>query len=131
MEQIKFPKPVSGRISSPFVNRIHPITKKKSFHNGVDIAAKIGTNILSPMDGEVIVVLRNPVGGLQTVIQHANGYKTGYAHLERAIWRRGSKVSAGQVIATVGNSGKSTGPHLHFTVRNEKNEYVDPLTCFS
>jgi len=121
--------PVDGRISSTFGNRIHPVTGAVgSFHNGIDIAAPIGTPVVAPMRGEVLSIYTHNTGGLSLIVQHPNGYRTGYAHLNRILVRTGEEVMQGEVIAEVGNTGASTGPHLHFTITNAAGNKVDPQT---
>ena len=118
--------PVTGRISSAFGNRVHPITGETSFHNGIDFAVPEGTEVVSPADGEVRSVYTAGAGGLQLVIDHDNGFATGYAHLSRAEVVPGERVKQGQVIALTGNTGTTTGAHLHFTMRDASGQYVDP-----
>jgi murein DD-endopeptidase MepM/ murein hydrolase activator NlpD len=124
---IRFTWPVEGRVTSPFGNRTHPVTGAvNSFHNGIDIAAPIGTSIYAPMRGTVMSVFTTDGGGLSLILQHPNGWRTGYAHLNRVLVAMGEEVIQGEVIAEVGNTGRSTGPHLHFTMRNASGQYVDP-----
>ena len=117
--------PLTGRITSKFGNRTHPISGVKKFHNGIDIAVPVGTAVLCPADGKVTSVYFNATGGNQMVVEHSNGYRTGYAHLKSSEKAVGSKVSKGDLIAYSGNTGASTGPHLHLTVR-KNGELVDP-----
>ncbi len=118
------------RISSRFGWRIHPITKRKQFHSGIDIPAPEGTPIYAPDSGVVIKVWQNPIGGLQMRIKHDNGYVTGYAHLSKVAKREGERVEKGEIVAYTGNTGRSTGPHLHLTVRDPKGRLVDPMKMF-
>src|SRR5690554_5563851 len=122
--------PVAGRITSKFGNRIHPITGATSFHNGIDIAAPIGTPVHSPYSGVVKSVYSNNTGGIQMIVDHDNGFRTGYAHLNEAIKRPGQRVSQGEIIAKTGNTGTSTGPHLHLTLR-KNGELVNPEEFFT
>ena len=119
-------RPVAAKISSSFGKRIHPITKKEIFHNGIDLAIPVNTPIKSPMPGIVYSVISEGDGGNQVIIKHNNGYKTGYAHLNKALVEKGDKVAQGDVIALSGNTGKSTGPHLHFTLTDPFGAKVDP-----
>lgn len=116
-------KPVTGPVSSGYGNRYHD--GKMQFHNGIDIAVPIGTPVLSPADGEVTSIYSNATGGNQLIVTHANGYQSGYAHLKSYNVYVGQKVSRGQKIAYSGNTGNSTGPHLHFTVRLHGN-HINP-----
>lgn len=128
LNKTKMKKPVDGRITSPFGNRVHPITGGVKFHNGIDIAAAVGTPVISPSSGIVLKSYYNSTGGNQIVIEHDNGYKSGFAHLEHKRVDVGMRVKSGQEIGTVGLTGKITGPHLHYTLRNKLGEYVDPQT---
>ena len=123
--------PLKGKVTSGFGKRVHPITKEVKEHNGVDISAALGTPIVSPLDGTVIDVNTNPTGGKQLIIKHINGYKTGYAHLNAYAVNKGDSVKQGQVIAYVGNSGASTGAHLHFTLTNPVGIKVNPEDYFN
>ena len=120
--------PVTGKITSPFGWRIHPIKKSRKFHNGVDIAAKLGTPVKAPADGKVDTVWNDTTygGGLSLIIKHYNGFKTGYCHLSEQLVKSGQIVKQGEIIAKVGSTGASTGPHLHFTLTNFAGEKVDP-----
>jgi len=120
--------PVTGRISSPFGMRTHPITKAKKLHNGIDISAPRGTSVKAPMDGVVENAWTDNLNGNAIKIKHTNGWSTGYAHLEKKLVAKGEKVKKGQVIGLVGSTGASTGNHLHFSMKNPKGSHVDPLT---
>lgn len=117
-----------AKINSNFGMRTHPITGEKKGHNGIDINAPIGTSIYAPTDAKVIDVSENPEGGKQVRIQLADGHILGFAHLSASNVSVGDVVRANTVIAVSGNTGKSTGAHIHFTVRNPKGEYVNPET---
>lgn len=121
--------PVKGKITSGFGWRVHPIKKTRKFHNGVDIAAPKGANVFCPFDGKVETVWNDTTygGGLSLVIKHYNGYKTGYAHLSEQCVKTGQIVKKGEIIAKVGSTGASTGPHLHFTLTNIHGEKIDPV----
>lgn len=113
-------------ISSPFGERIHPITGKLSFHKGIDIPAPENTNILSCDDG--IITFSGVMNGYGNVvkIKHFDGKETLYAHNNLNIVEKGDVVKAGDVIAKVGTTGNSTGNHLHFeTIVN--NENINPI----
>lgn len=115
-----------GRISSHFGSRCHPLTGSRSYHNGVDVALPIGTPVRSPGDGVVSMVTTHPSGGLSLAIIHQGLVRTGYAHLCTVCVSEGDTVRAGQVIAYSGNSGKSTGPHLHLTLQSPIGQWVNP-----
>ncbi|MCL2008956.1 MAG: LysM peptidoglycan-binding domain-containing M23 family metallopeptidase [Synergistaceae bacterium] len=118
--------PVMGRINSPYGWRRHPITRRNDFHTGLDIKAARGTVIRSAGDG--VVAYAGWMGGYGkvVVVQHANGRSTLYAHCSSILVSQGARVSSGQNIARVGSTGRTTGPHLHFEVRNG-NSPVNPL----
>jgi murein DD-endopeptidase MepM/ murein hydrolase activator NlpD len=109
--------PISGRQSSGYGNRTHPISGKQSFHAGIDIAAPTGTTIGAARAGEVVYAGWRGAYGLIVVIDHGESVATLYAHASRTFVRVGEVVSTGQSIAAVGSTGYSTGPHLHFEVR--------------
>ena len=103
------------RISSPFnLKRRHPITKRISPHNGTDFALPIGTNVYSIGDGVVTLVGNHPAAGRYIVIKHSRKYTTRYLHLSKALVHKGQSIKMGQLIAKSGNTGRSTGAHLHF-----------------
>lgn len=103
-------------ISSKFGWRIHPILGTNRFHDGVDVRAPSGANILAPEDGEVISTGWLGGYGNHIVIDHGGGLSTMFAHLSTILVREGQEVQRGQVIGRVGSTGWSTGPHLHFSV---------------
>lgn len=118
--------PVMGRINSPFGWRRHPITRRRDFHTGLDIKAASGTAIRSAREGNVVYSGWMGGYGKVVVVEHSGGQSTLYAHCSSLLVRQGTNVSVGQNIARVGSSGRTTGPHLHFEVRNG-NSPVNPL----
>ena len=106
--------PVSGKASSGFGYRIHPITHTVKYHYGTDIAVGSGTEILAFADGIVAVSAFEKGYGNYVVIEHEDGYKTLYAHCAKLLVSAGDIVEKGQAVATVGSTGQTTGPHLHF-----------------
>ncbi len=118
------------RLSSYYGYRIDPIYKIKKFHAGVDFSAPQGTPIYASGAGTVIKTKRSRRGYGNTVtIDHGYGYVTFYAHIKDIKVKKGEKVSRGQIIATVGNTGKSTAPHLHYEVR-KNDRTVNPIYYF-
>lgn len=118
----RYPTGKRYRISSSFnPNRKHPVTGRTSPHNGTDFATPIGTPVYSTGDGKVILTRNHPYAGKYIVIQHGSSYKTRYLHLSRILVKKGQAISRGQKIALSGNTGRSTGPHLHyeFMIRNK------------
>lgn len=119
--------PVKGYITSGFGWRIHPITKRKSFHHGVDIRAPSGTPIHCTADGIVSYEGKTKYNGNFIVIEHGYGFSTLYAHNMRNLVKTKQRVKRGDIIAYLGSTGRTTGPHLHYEVwRNRKK--VNPLS---
>lgn len=125
-EELQNPTKRKYRLTSKYGWRKQPINGVKSFHNGEDYATPHGTKLYSPASGRVKRVFRNPVGGLQVIIKHDNGFSTGYAHLSHVEVKAGDRVKSGEYFAKTGNTGYSTGPHLHLTLRNKKGKIVAP-----
>lgn len=121
-----FIKPTAGRLTSPFGNRIHPVTRARSFHTGIDLANASGTAILASKNGVVERVGYQGTYGNVVIINHGNGVTTLYAHLSGFNVKVGQNVQQGQRIASMGSTGRSTGPHLHFEIR-QNGTAVNPL----
>lgn len=109
--------PLKGKTTSEFGVRTHPISGDLRFHAGIDIAAKKGTNIYAAFDGEIIESDYDKWNGNYLKIKHDNDIMTVYCHCEKLNVEKGQKIRAGEVVATVGSTGSSTGPHLHFELR--------------
>lgn len=109
--------PCSGKITSEFGNRIHPILKTKKLHTGLDIGVPTGTPIKAAADGTVIKAAWNNSYGNMVMIDHGSGIATLYAHNSKLLVSTGQTVTRGQQIAAAGSTGQSTGPHCHFEVR--------------
>ena len=106
------------RISSSYGSRINPISGKRHVHTGIDLTCKRGEEILAPADGVVETVRPSNRGyGNYVTIRHSFGFMSSFAHLQRFKVKSGQFVSKGDIIAQCGNSGNSTGPHLHYEVR--------------
>ena len=126
---MRYPTSQRYRISSHFnPNRRHPITGRVSPHNGVDFATPTGTPVLAVADGVVTRVLTHPFAGKYIEIEHGGKYVTRYLHLHRFLVRKGESLARGQRIALSGNTGRSTGPHLHFEL-HVRGRPVNPLTA--
>jgi len=108
--------PVQGRVTSEFGTRIHPITGERGRHNGIDIAAPEGTKVLAAASGRVVLAGYYGGYGYAVIIDHGYGLKTLYGHNSRLAVKEGDTVKKGDVIAYVGSTGVSTGPHVHYEV---------------
>lgn len=115
--QFKFPLASYTRISSEYGNRIHPTLGVQKFHNGVDFAAPTGTAIYAAYDGKVVAAAYSSSMGNYVMIDHGSGLYTIYMHASKLYVSAGAVVVRGETIAAVGSTGRSTGPHLHFSVR--------------
>ncbi len=115
--QFKFPLASYTRISSEYGNRIHPTLGVQKFHNGVDFAAPTGTAIYAAYDGKVVAAAYSSSMGNYVMIDHGSGLYTIYMHASKLYVSTGAVVVRGETIAAVGSTGRSTGPHLHFSVR--------------
>ncbi len=113
-------------VTCPFGWRIHPIYGDRRFHHGVDLRASTGTEIYAVLNGMVASVKTDSVNGLSVRIDHGHGIVSFYAHLSASKVELGQLVTEGQVIALSGNTGLSTGPHLHFGIYVD-GKSVDPL----
>lgn len=109
--------PVSGRISSYFGTRRHPKSGKNRFHAGIDISAKRGTPIKAAASGRISQAGWSRGYGMIVVVDHGGGLQTVYAHCSKILVKKGDSVGTGETIAKVGNTGITTGTHLHFEVR--------------
>lgn len=118
--------PVSGRISSGYGWRTHPIFHTREFHTGIDIAVPYGTPIQAALDGDVIFDGWMRGYGMLVILDHGNGLSTTYSHLSAALVHTGRHVRRGDIIARIGSTGWSTGPHLFFEVRKD-GAPVNPL----
>lgn len=106
--------PITGKISSDFGYRYHPITKELDFHKGIDVAAPYGTPIVAAMNGTVTKTGVSNTAGNYIILDHGNGLLTTYMHCSAVIAKENSKIRKGEIIAKVGSTGLSTGNHLHF-----------------
>ena len=122
--------PVMGRINSPFGWRTHPVTRRRDFHTGIDIKAGRNDPIRAAGSGHVVYSGWMGGYGKVLVIEHSNGQSTLYAHCSALLAGKGASVSSGQLVAKIGTTGRSTGPHLHFEVRNGSSP-VNPIKYLS
>lgn len=112
--------PTKGWLSSRFSYRFSPFTGRKEFHKGIDISTRKGAPIIAPANGVVSAVRWDHLSGKVVTINHGYGLVTVYAHLSKALVKKGQYVKRGETIALVGNTGRSTGPHLHYELHLKK-----------
>ena len=115
-----------GVLSSRFGRRMDPFTGRITRHRGIDYFARTGTPVTATAEGVITMAKKNGSMGLTIEVNHGNGFKTRYAHLAKMHVRRGQRIKRGETIGTVGNTGRSTGPHLHYEVIFRK-QHRDPL----
>lgn len=125
-----FLAPVQGRLTSPFGYRSDPFTGVRSFHTGIDLAAPTGTPVRSTLYGRVATTGYSNVYGNYVILTHDDGYQSLYAHLSSISVRRGQTVEQGVLIGRVGNTGYSTGSHLHFSVYKH-GKMINPRTVLN
>jgi murein DD-endopeptidase MepM/ murein hydrolase activator NlpD len=118
--------PLKGRLTSPFGWRNDPISGVRRYHAAMDIAVPIGTPVKAAMDGKVASTGTNATYGKYVIMSHGGSYQTMYAHLSSILVKQGASVNQGAKIAESGNTGYSTGPHLHFAVY-KNNRAINPL----
>ena len=117
--------PVSGRLSSNYGNRLHPVLQEPRFHTGVDISVPPGSEVKATADGIVSFAGWAENSGIVVVVEHGRGFSTAYAHSEKALVRVGQRVGRGETIALSGSTGISTGPHLHYEIW-KNGRHTDP-----
>lgn len=118
--------PVHGRLSSKYGWRMHPILHEHRMHSGVDIAVPEGTPIHAAQGGRVVHAASKGGAGLCVIVEHANGFRSSYAHCSLLKVKKGDVVAKNQVVALAGSTGLSTGPHVHFSI-TENGHQVDPM----
>ena len=121
-----FKYPVRGRLTSRMGFRIDPFTKRRAYHAGIDIANRIGTPVHASQSGKVTFSGYKGHYGKTVILSHQQGYSTVYGHLDKMLVKKGQVVRQGDKIGTVGNTGRSTGPHLHFEIHRYR-RIIDPL----
>ena len=117
---------MTPRLSSKYGNRNHPILHATRHHNGVDLAAPLGAPVRAVTKGTVVFADPYKGYGNLVVIMHSNGVTSHYGHLNEIKVKPGQRIKAGQIIATIGSTGISTGPHLHFELRHN-GKILDPI----
>ena len=133
MENIPAIQPVMNkdlkRVASGYGMRVDPVYHVRKFHRGMDFSAPIGTEVFATGNAKVVFSGWKRGYGNTVILDHGFGYQTVYAHLYKSLVRKGQKVRRSDIIALVGNSGKSTGPHLHYEVRLH-DKHVDPRNYY-
>ena len=119
------------KVTSGFGSRNAPLKGASTNHNGLDLAVPLNSDVFSPMNGVVEKIYYNNLGGKQLIIRNADGSRSGFAHLNDYDVSIGDSVKKGQKVALSGNTGNSTGPHLHFTWHDPNGNLVDPRTVFN
>jgi murein DD-endopeptidase MepM/ murein hydrolase activator NlpD len=126
VEELAWPLSGAMKITSPYGDRIHPIIGEEAFHRGVDLRAHYGSPVLAPADGVVLFTSRETTYGNMIVVLHGGGIATVYGHMWKFAVQPYERVQKGQLLGYTGNTGFSTGPHLHFEVR-QNGEPTNPL----
>ncbi len=123
--ELQWPITAPHRVTSGYGYRDHPTLKKRKFHDGVDLGVPIGTSVYSAQVGEILLAGEDNVSGRHVVVDHGHGVRTSYCHLDVLEVAKGDHVGRGALIGLSGNTGRSTGAHLHFAVRIGRST-VDP-----
>lgn len=118
--------PVLGSITSLYGGRVDPINGEDAFHSGIDISQQTGTEITATAAGKVSAKGYSEGHGNYVILDHGKGFKTRYFHMQQSLVVKGAAVKRGQVIGLVGNTGRSTGPHLHYEILHN-NKSINPL----
>ena len=126
LKQLPLGRPIQTKISSRYGRRKDPINGRQAFHAGIDFKGRTGDPVKATGSGVVKRASRNKGLGNYVIIDHGNGYETVYGHMKKRLVKRGQRVVRGQTIGLVGNTGRSTGSHLHYEVR-QGNRTVDPM----
>lgn len=128
-----WPEPYRVNSRSPYGPRRHPITGRVKFHHGIDVAMPVGTTLTAAADGTIAHKGAGASGGYTLIIRHEGNWHTVYYHLQAPSHRHiGERIRVGDVVARSGNTGRSTGPHLHFELRRSRRwgDTLDPMMYF-
>ncbi len=125
LQDVPLGAPVPGVITSRYGKRADPINGESAYHQGVDIRGRKGSDVKATADGFVVTQNYDKGHGRYIVLDHGNGFMTKYAHLHKSLVQKGDTVHRGQVIGLVGNSGRSTGPHVHYEIHYDE-KIVNP-----
>jgi murein DD-endopeptidase MepM/ murein hydrolase activator NlpD len=118
--------PIPGVITSKFGKRVDPINGEPAYHRGVDIRGKMGSEVRATAGGTVLIQSYTKSRGRYLLLDHGNGFRTRYCHLQKSLVHKGDTVKRGQAIGLVGSSGRSTGPHVHYEI-HYNNKIVNPI----
>lgn len=124
--QEKWIKPVKGTMTSRYGYRTDPVNGGTQFHNGLDLAVPVGTKVVAAKSGKVITSAQDGTNGNYIIIEHADKSRTSFAHLSYRYVKNGDKVRQGQLLGLTGNTGKSTGPHVHIVYKDPNGNTQDP-----
>lgn len=123
---LDWPVPMSTRVSSPFGNRVHPTLGSVKLHTGIDLSMPVGTPVQATGKGTVVRAAEDSVNGLYVVVDHGHGVTTAYLHNSKLLVVEGQQVVLGDTVSLSGNTGRSTGPHLHYQLELNRTP-MDPL----
>lgn len=126
LNSIPLGRPVPGKISSKYGKRTDPMKNRKAFHPGIDFRGSTGDEVRATADAVVKIASANNTLGKYIILSHGNGFETTFAHLHKRLVKKGDTVTRGQVIGLIGNTGRSTGSHLHYGVSYNKKS-IDPM----
>jgi len=116
IQRIPLGTPIAGVVTSKFGPRVDPINSRPTFHNGIDIKGEMGIGVKATADGTVLKEGYDRGNGRFVTLDHDNGFQTTFCHLKKILVKNGEKVDRGQAIGLLGNSGRSTGPHVHYEI---------------
>jgi murein DD-endopeptidase MepM/ murein hydrolase activator NlpD len=125
VQNVPIGAPVPGVLTSRFGWRADPINGERAYHRGLDIRGQMGTDVKATADGIVIRQRYDKGDGHFILVDHGNGFRTKFAHLQKSLVKKGDQVTRGQVIGLLGNSGRSTGPHVHYEIHYD-DKIVNP-----
>jgi murein DD-endopeptidase MepM/ murein hydrolase activator NlpD len=125
VQNVPIGAPVPGVLTSRFGWRADPINGERAYHRGLDIRGQLGNDVKATADGTVIRQRYDKGDGHFILVDHGNGFRTKFAHLKKSLVKKGDPVTRGQVIGLVGNSGRSTGPHVHYEIHYD-DKIVNP-----
>jgi len=125
IQNVPLGAPVPGVLTSRFGRRIDPINGKSAYHRGLDIRGRMGSDVKATASGTVVIQNYDKGSGRYVLLEHGNGFRTKYSHLKKSLVQKGDTVERGQIIGLVGNSGRSTGPHVHYEIHYD-DKVVNP-----